>query len=263
MKKTTSRVVEKGETDWQAAWPNTSVLVGKHLQAEAKAEYVGWIDLMGAKSWMAGSIRHAAELIGLIHLAGLSSANEQGAKAYPVIDGVYITSPEKTAFRKATRQTMRILAQTFESRPDNDRFLVRGGIAYGRVLHGESIAKLHPTLQADTQYAHCLAIGASIRLAYEAETKAPPFGFYVDMTARSVAPGEDSPYVSAFDRWWSLQHTKQEMIAKRFGAVLDGHFASLKLKHREIEYPLDRLEAHRAAAAEYFRHTDLNRDGKL
>jgi hypothetical protein len=152
---------------------------------------------------------------------------------------------------------MRILARTFEERKNIDRFLVRGGIAYGRVLHGGSIGALHDDLQIDDRYARCIAIGAAIRQAYEAEAKAPPFGFYVDMTARSVASGFDSPYVSGYDRWWLAKEKGQRAIALRFGKLVDEHFQYLVTKHQEIEYPLDRLAVHRAAAAEYFRiHAD-------
>lgn len=240
--------------DWATAWPGTKVVTVSRLRVEAVAEYVGWIDLMGAKGWMAGSIRHAAELVGLIHIAGkTAAAATEGAHAYPVIDGVYITSPDKAAFRKATHQTMRSLARTFESRDQIDRFLVRGGVAYGRVLHGESIARLHDELERDRSYVRCLAIGASIRQAYLAEGNAPPFGFYVDMTARSVASNNDSPYISAFDRWWRRDVPAENVISTRFGKLLDDHFSYLGRKHREIEYPIARLQEHRALAAEYFR----------
>ncbi|MCC7291469.1 MAG: hypothetical protein IT449_05340 [Phycisphaerales bacterium] len=254
MSKARSKRNAPAPTDWDTVWPGCDIVTVKELKDEAVAEYVGWIDLMGAKGWMAGSIRHAAELVGLIHIAGKSAAKATtGAHAYPVIDGVYITSPDKAAFRKATHQTMRTLARTFESRKQIDRFLVRGGVAYGRVLHGEAIAALHGQLRNDEEYARCLAIGASIRQAYLAEGSAPPFGFYVDMTARSVASNNDSPYISSFDRWWRLDEPGQKRIATRFGRLLDDHFVYLERKHRGIEYPLARLQEHRALGCEYFR----------
>lgn len=240
--------------DWSRIWSETDVVEVQELSSKAAPEYVGWIDLMGAKGWMAGAIRRAAELVGVIHIAGKLAASEtEGTTVYPVIDGVYITSRDKRAFQQATHRTMRMLARTFEARTESDRFLVRGGIAYGRVLHGTEIARLHTQLKSDTGYAKCLALGASIRQAYLAEANAPPFGFYVDMTARSVAPINQSPYVSAFDRWWRGNVRDQRSLALRFGRLLDTHFEYLQRKHREIEYPLDRLQLHRALAREYFR----------
>jgi hypothetical protein len=42
---------------------------------------------------------------------------------------------------------MRTLAVTFLAQEKSDRrFLVRGGIAYGRILHGAEISKLHADL---------------------------------------------------------------------------------------------------------------------
>ncbi|GMV26427.1 MAG: hypothetical protein AMXMBFR58_24580 [Phycisphaerae bacterium] len=242
---------------WTHQWGHSEITGIHTLHVDATAEYVGWIDLMGAKAWMAGSIRHAAELIGLIHLAGMRAVQKsRNALAYPVIDGIYITSRDKAAFRLATHGAMRTLARTFESREPKDRFLVRGGIAYGRILHGSDVAELHKQLKRNGHYSRCLAIGASIRQAYLAEGSAPPFGFYVDMTARSVASSNEYPYISSFDRWWRQDVKVQKKIATRFGRLLDKHFDYLKRKHREIEYPLDRLQEHRALAREYFRLGD-------
>lgn len=240
-------------SDWEKVWPKTSLLVVNELQDEAVPEYVGWIDLMGAKGWMAGSIRHAAELVGLIHIAAHAAVKSTNARVYPVIDGVYITSPDKAEFKAATHQTLRTLARTFEARKKIDRFLVRGGVAYGRLLHGRAIAKLHSELSGNAGYTNCLAIGAAIRQAYLAESSAPPFGLYVDMTARSIASGSESPYNSSFDRWWRADTPKQKEIATRFGILVDDHLGYLSNKRREIEYPEDRLKEHRALAREYFR----------
>jgi hypothetical protein len=96
-----------------------------------------------------------------------------------------------------------------------------------------------------------LALGISIGQAYAAERKAPPFGYYVDTTARSTASVAASPYISAFHRWWRIKDESQAAAA--FGEKLDKHFHYLREKHRELEYPLDRLDEHNAIAREYFR----------
>lgn len=204
---------------------------------------------------MAGSIRRAAEMIGLIHIAGLRAVRNRDVKAYPVIDGVYLVAKEKGEFKAATSSAMRALAATFLARKKADRrFLVRGGIAYGRVLHGEDIAGLHSDLKNKKAYSSCLALGISIGQAYSAESKAPPFGYYVDMTARSTASVDEYPYISSFYRWWSVKNEGQ--AANNFGVTLDAHFQYLCGKHRELEYPLDRLKEHRALAREYFQIMD-------
>ena len=82
-----------------------------------------------------------------------------------------------------------------------------------------------------------------------AESKAPPFGFYIDVTARSTG----SPFISSFHRWWSVSYREEVKQATEFGRILDDHFEYLMKKHRELEYPLDRLQQHREFAKEYFR----------
>lgn len=233
------------------SWTLDNAITMKTLSADAQPEYVAWIDLMGARGWMAGSIRRAAEMIALIHVAGCSAARKHGVKSYPVIDGVYLVGTEKSEFREATKFVMRTLAETFlaQNKPDR-RFLVRGGIAYGRVLHGEDIAELHVGLKKDAGYTRCLAIGIAIGQAYEAESKAPPFGYYVDRTARSTASANAFPYVSSFFRWWKTK-TEEEQ-AQHFGQQLDNYFEYLCSRRRELEYPEDRLKEHRALAKEYF-----------
>src|ERR1051326_7793004 len=133
MKRDTARKRGSANGHWTDEWlPAKAITVGR-LEDTAQPEYVAWIDLMGAKSWMAGSIRRAAEIIGIIHLAGLRAASDHSVKTYPVIDGVYLVGQNKNEFREATHAVMRMLALTFISRKSADRFLVRGGIAYGRV----------------------------------------------------------------------------------------------------------------------------------
>lgn len=210
---------------------------------------------MGAKAWMAGSIRRAAEIVGLIHVAGLRAAEESAIKAYPVIDGVYLVGDNKSEFKKATKSVMRNLAITFLARKSEDRFLVRAGIAYGRILHGESITPMHSGLQMNESYSKCLAIGVAIGQAFSAEGKAPPFGYYVDMTARSTASINDAPYISSFYRWWTSNEGDK---VSSFATELNKHFDYLEQRHRELEYPIDRLKEHRSLAQEYFQINGQN-----
>ncbi len=239
----------RGATEKPPFFP--SPIVANKIEKSGQPEYVAWVDLMGAKTWMAGSIRKAAEIIGLIHVAGLKAESDFLVDAYPVVDGIYLIGSHKDEFRNATKLVMRMLAATFLARKPEDRFLVRGGIAYGRVLHGKDIAPLHSELLSAVQYTKCLAIGVAIGQAYSAESKAPPFGYYVDMTARSTASYNDLPYLSSFDRWWT--RSEQDEIDAAFGPTLLGHFAYLEGKVRELEYPPDRLREHRELAKEYFR----------
>lgn len=232
-------------------WSTKRAILVKSLEAAAVPEYVAWIDLMGARGWMAGSIRRAAETIALIHIAGHQAARKGKVKVYPVIDGIYLIGKEKRQFRAAAGLVMRTLAETFLSQSKHDRhFLVRGGIAYGRVLHGNEIAKTHQELKGDQSYSNCLALGIAIGQAYEAEKKAPPFGFYVDHTARSTASGGSAPYISSFSRWWNTR--TEAAAAKDFGLKVQEYFEYLKSRRRELEYPEDRLKEHQELAKEYF-----------
>ena len=238
-------------------WGTASAIRVETLSVVAQPEYVAWIDLMGARRWMAGSIRRAAEMISLIHVAGRIASKKHEVACYPVIDGVYIVGSDKKNFQRAASLAMRTLAETFLAQDHADRrFLVRGGIAYGRVLHGQAIAKLHENLENDESYSRCLALGIAIGHANEAEGKAPPFGFYVDNTARSTASVDAYPFLSSFFRWWSVAN--ESLAANNFGIELDKYFDYLCSRRRELEYPKDRLQEHRELAKEYF--NDITHD---
>ena len=227
----------------------TKGLAGKVLNG-----YVAWIDLMGAKATMGRALSAAAGHIARIHVAALTSADAD-IRVYPVIDGCYAITSRRAALESFLTNTMTRLASAFVNESKCDRkFLVRGGIAAGRILHGDDLASCSPALQQQQAYARCLAIGTPIGQAYSAERLAPPYGFWVDITARSFVSTTESPrehpFVTTYWPWW-----KGRPSADKLGSSLDEYFTYARDNHRALEYPLDRLEEHCAAAREYFRPT--------
>ena len=108
---------------------------------------------MGAQAAMGRSISNAANYIGKIHAAALQSEVEFGLlnaqpvllgekkflKVYPVVDGCYVLAEEKDDLEVFCRAMMWKIATTFIHSPNDKRFLVRGGISYGRVIEGKKI----------------------------------------------------------------------------------------------------------------------------
>lgn len=230
--------------------------VRKHI----KTRYVAWIDLMGARGIMGRSLPKAANFIGKIHEAILSQCNEQSLEnghtltPYPVIDGAYITSKYRADLDICLSGIMRRLAETFvKEQKQEHRFLVRGGIAFGDILEGAHLAKGSDTLRKSERYSHCVALGSAIGQAYSAESLSPPFGFCVDITARSISTPGQPTYPSLFWRWWSDAGEDGLKQASALASKLDEYFKWLSDRLLEHEYPKDRFERHKALMQEYFR----------
>lgn len=221
--------------------------------------YVAWVDLMGAKSIMGRSLWKAANFIGKIHVAALRAAGtESGVQVFPVIDGCYLMAERRANLERALEQMMLALAATFIHELSDDlRFLVRGGIAAGRIIEGNAMAKCSGELESHPKYRDCLSIGTAIGQAYTAESKAPPFGFWVDITARSSILGENQPYTEAYWRWWRATPANLgRERAAALGGQLMTYFDWAQKHRRELEYDESRLTEHRESAREYFMLSD-------
>lgn len=222
------------------------------LEGTIENKYVAWVDLLGARNIMGRSVAQAAQHIACIHASALKHS-QAVVVAYPVIDGCYILSTDRLPLEAVLRNVMKDLAARFvhERKPEN-KSLVRGGIAAGRVIQGAILAGCSKTLSDHDRYARCIAIGSAIGQAYSAESHAPPFGFWVDITARSFLALDDQPFMQTYWRWWD-DGSISEDVARAFGGAVMEYYEWASTNRRAIEYPKDRLFEHAAAAAEYFR----------
>lgn len=224
--------------------------------------YVAWLDLMGARNAMGRALSRAANYVGKIHVAAIDAAKKHELDVYPVIDGCYFIASKKRNLEAALATAMARLAAVFIHEEDPAmRFLVRGGIAAGRVVHGRNIAICSDTLRQAAHYSDCLAIGTAISQAYLAEQSAPPFGFWVDITARAFREEKAHPFAVTYWRWW--EHIEDDAncdksIRQRvLGNAIKQHYQWLSRNQRSEEYDKDRLAKHMGSAAEYFRWDEL------
>jgi hypothetical protein len=216
--------------------------------------YVAWLDLMGSKNIMGRSLSNAANYVGKIHICVLEAAQSQAVEVYPVIDGCYVLAEKRDMLESTLKAAMVRLAGVFVHEPKpSRRFLVRGGIAAGRIVTGSEIAKCNETLKNSPKYSTCLALGTAIGQAYSAEAKAPPFGFWVDITARAFRAEKSHPFAVTYWRWWSETDGGDKRRREILGNALMEYFVWAEKNHRSLEYDPARLSEHREAAREYFR----------
>ena len=214
---------------------------------EPTPNYVAWIDMMGARAAMAHSLAVSSNHIGRVHSAVLRSRTGE-VLVYPAMDGAYVTSVAREPIESTLRGFFECCAEYFAATErDEHRFLVRGGLAYGPVIHGRDISSnCSRELAKDEPYKSSLLFGIPVVQANRCEALAPPFGVYVDESARSFAPSDSRTFSGLWWRWWT-----GDSPPDAFTARIRKHFDWCENNWRRIEYSQDRIKEHRDLARQY------------
>jgi hypothetical protein len=216
------------------------VLFPEHEQAyfdESKTRhqiedrYVVWIDVMGAKAAMERSLAQAANFFAKVHDAVLRAAPRSGIEVVPITDGVFLLSQSQIALQDTARLVMmRVCAAFVHEGQQEHRFMVRGGVAAGKVLLGRDMSAGFKVPQDAVHHARQLPVGVAIGQAYDTEHEAPPFGFHVHASAR-VKSGDLPAWphdASGLWSWWNSRDSDDIDRAKLFGSELATRFSALK-----------------------------------
>ncbi|MBP6298583.1 MAG: hypothetical protein KA401_04490 [Anaerolineae bacterium] len=214
-----------------------------------KHEYVCWIDLMGTKSIMGHSLEKAANYICRLHVAVLEAV-DGSMQLYPMIDGMYVTTPSKQSMLNFLRKVFRRLAGEFiAAKEPQHRFLPKAAISYGPVVHGKDITeKVNKLLYEDKRIRDSLLLGIPVIAASQGERNAPPFGVFVDQSARIFAPSPSKPLPYVWYKWFGPQDSLHANLKEQ----LESYFDWCAANSRTLTYPPDRIKEHRAMAVEYF-----------
>ncbi len=211
--------------------------------------YVCWLDVMGASSVMERSISMAANFVCKLHHAVLQSPHE-GIRLYPMIDGLYAISDTQSSMKAFLTGTFTALAQIFVGETVvHHRFVPKASIAYGPVLHGETIpASASPILAEHTDYRKTLMFGMPMIQAYNGERCAPPFGVYIHESARAFAGEREKPFICVWWQWFDRNHD----LATKLNRELKRYYEWCKKNPHAILYEVDRINEHEQFATEYF-----------
>ena len=210
--------------------------------------FVAWVDLMGASNLMMLSLPQVAVFVAKIHAAGIDAQRRfTTVSIHPITDGFFATCSTWNELRDFTSRVMRSLAYCFQAEADQrHRFLVRSGIAYGRFISGDQIEVGSNTFTGQSAYLHNVMIGSPLAWAYKAESKAPPFGIYVDQSITTQS-GERIAWV--LHKWWA---SAQETWAQQFGGTVKAHLEWMNANSIGTRYPVDKHAAYVEAVTEYF-----------
>lgn len=218
-----------------------------HLPPMA-SEYVAWVDVMGTQISMSRSISATANFIFKLHIAALRA--QAGMRIYPVMDGFYASTPSKNQMLAFLRSVFRSVAEEFNTTAEpQHRFLIRGGLAFGPVIHGHGVGQCAPELQNNVSYADSILLGMPMVQAHLSERDAPPFGVFVHESARVFAPGGTDPLHWI---WWKWKSDDQLATWNTLKDRLLAHLAWCNARAQAILYSEDRIEAHRKMVEQYF-----------
>ena len=174
----------------------------------AENSYVAWVDLMGAGHAMSISTQKTANFLARLHMAvdrSRRAINFDG-KLLVVNDGVFIVANSKQSIISMLGRIFILLAANFIATPrPHDRFLLRGGVAYGPVYFGDQIrGGVSPKSFRDKMtILDSVMFGPAIIQAYKVEALAPPYGVAVHESARSFCPENCSPFLLTHWPWWA------------------------------------------------------------
>ena len=173
-----------------------------------KNEYVCWLDLMGTKSLMKRSPTTCTINICQLHVC-LSSFKSENVRLYPVMDGAFITTKSKTDLKNFLRNVFSSMSNDFiEGKNHLYQSIIRASIAFGPLIHGIDIE----SDKISKEYKNSLLFGLPMTQAYSSENKAPPFGIYIDKSARTFATPDEKPFTTRWYIWFDPKYDSGRLI---------------------------------------------------
>ena len=211
-------------------------------------EFVAWVDVMGIQVSMSRSLAKSANFIFKLHTAALQAPN-QNVKMYPVMDGFYASAANQKDILDFLNSVMGAIANVFINEASMEhRFLAKGALAFGPLIHGNAIPNAaSPALHGNQQYRDSLLLGMPMVQANTCERLAPPFGIYVHESARTFSPPGDKPINFI---WWKWRNPN-DPVWGQLRTALDNYFDWCEKRAGAIEYELSRIDAHRTMARQY------------
>lgn len=216
--------------------------------------YVLWIDVMGAGAKIGRNVRTASIPVMKLHVAALSAVKKNKGKPlelFPIIDGLYVASEDRNPLMFFMSDIMRSMAAEFLVLDNWERSIIRGAISYGPVIFGRESIEGAEILK-ETNYCNSILLGMPLVQAYTAERLAPPFGVYVHESARAFSPPSSHPMTTVFWRWWCTNKVAQQVVLA-LPPKMEEYFKWCREHTAELEYPVDRIDAHLRLAQEYLR----------
>jgi hypothetical protein len=186
------------------------------------------------------------------------------------MDGIYVTTPSRNTMNQFLRHTFCALAREFTWRRGTAHMhMVRAGLSYGPTMHGGDIpdegffgdfdngTRVDRELFEQSKLymdRRQVLLSPAMVLAYNAERLAPPFGVYVDDSAKCfplLSSDAGGSYISSLWQWWILDEEAREIATALYGQI-SFYLDKAETHSVGMDYPAESIRRHRALATEYF-----------
>lgn len=248
----------------------THIYFNAEFLPEVRGEYIAWCDGMGTGRTLSRSLYQAANSVFKLHSAfSIAQSMSEGVRCYAVMDGVYVTCASREGMCKVLRLAFCELGREFINKPGiKHMHMIRAGLAFGPVIHGMDVeerafhGRYHGyTITRDmfknsqlSRIRHHILLSPAMVLAYRAEKFAPPFGIYVDNTAKcyqQLVNPADTGFESSLSQWWAGDPGAKQ-IARDLYKQIKFYLDKCETHSVGSEYPRERIRTHRELAEEYF-----------
>lgn len=211
---------------------------------DMKNAFVLWIDIMGTKNSMSSSVRASSIFIFKLHVA-IMEAKTKDILVYPMMDGAYVTTKNEKSMSVFIKKVFNSLGDTLiNTEVDYHKFLVKGAVAYGPIIHGKDIpASCSRCLKKHEDYTKSILLGMPMIFASMGEKYAPPFGIYCDESVRMIS----HEFAHRWYNWFTAD--KVSHIA----CAVQSYFDYAREHYYELDYPKEKIEEHEEKAKQYFR----------
>ncbi|SEW22886.1 hypothetical protein [Natrinema salifodinae] len=216
-------------------------------------EYVCWLDLMAVRGTMSRSLETSAITILNLHVAIDDALDRETMTHYPIMDGVYLTSENKWDMLNTLGDIFsKIAKDNIENANTEYMYIPRASLSFGPILHGKNIPEeLNREFVGNSDYIESILLGLPMIQAVENEPNAPPFGIYVDKSARAFAPGDDDPIETPWHRWFRYIDEDADALGSELYDELSEYYKWCKSNSNYLEYPEEDIEKHKSMAEEY------------
>lgn len=212
---------------------------------DTENQYVLWIDIMGTKSSMSNGVKASSIFICKLHVAILESKIAD-LNIYPVMDGAYVTSNSPDVMNQFILNVFKRLMELFVSEDDRYKFIVKGALAYGPIIHGKNINENCSSIfRNNRQYLNSIMFGLPMIQAAKSETLAAPFGIYCDESVRQAS----EMFCHRWYKWYLQEHGLDITELKN---ALKQYFEYAEKHSYEIDYSKDRIKEHKEMCFQYF-----------
>ena len=202
--------------------------------------YVGWFDIIGGDNLTKISLTKAT--IFVMKLFSMANHAKNDVDIYPSVNGFFAVHENQEEFLNfAKKFFLSTYEKLFEKARNDHRFLIRGSIAYGNVVIGKHITRIYP-------FKDNIIIGDAVSQAFKSIQKAPPYGIYIDETAR-LFPTRVNSIQYVYYRWFSNGLT--------FGKSITGHLDWCKEHSYSNLYDTNEIEKSILLAQDYFNITKI------